>query len=322
MSLTSDKIALSRPWKALSHGHALDAIRLAALLVLIGCGILTPGFMSRLNLLSLATASSFVGCVAIGMTFITLGGSVMSFSLGITLSSTTVVFINLLPAGVVAAAAAALVFSALIMAFQGWVIGTFRANPIIISLAALSLISGAATWATGGLGVYPEAGEADALHGMIGPIPLPLIAFIASTLIGQLIISRTRFGRNLIMVGSNPRAARVAGVNVWQTITGSYLIAGLFTGLTAILMAARYSSGDLELGTGYDYTAISAVLVGGTSIAGGKGSPLRTLFGALGIATIQALLILWGFSTQMQYLAIGLVVLLVIMLQAVEGGRP
>jgi ribose/xylose/arabinose/galactoside ABC-type transport system permease subunit len=117
------------------------------------------------------------------------------------------------------------------------------------------------------------------------------------------------------MVGSNIRAAEAAGIETWHTATGAYVVAGLCTACSAVLMAARYASGDMEHGIGYDYQAISAVLVGGTAIGGGEGSALRTLAGAFIIALVQGLLLLNGFSTQMQYLTIGVIVLIVIMLQ-------
>jgi ribose/xylose/arabinose/galactoside ABC-type transport system permease subunit len=275
----------------------LDGLRLVGLSGLIACGVFTPGFLSKVSLLSLTTATSFVGCVAVGMTFITLGGNIMSFSLGVTLSASTIVFVSSLPLGIATAAGLALAFSALVTGAQGWIIGFFRANPIIVSLASLSLITGLATWITGGLGVYPEGDEAEGLRGAIGPVPIPLIALVGMVVLAQFVLSRTSFGRGLIMVGSNRRAAEV-------------------------LMAARYGSGDLELGIGYDYSAISALLVGGTAIQGGQGSAVRTMFGAFGIATVEALLVLWGFSTQAQYLAIGVIVLAVVMLQTAErSGR-
>jgi ribose/xylose/arabinose/galactoside ABC-type transport system permease subunit len=95
----------------------------------------------------------------------------------------------------------------------------------------------------------------------------------------------------------------------------------LCTALAGILMAARYSSGDLELGLGYDYSAISAVLVGGTAVGGGEGSAIRSLVGAFIIAVCQVLLLLHGYSTQIQYLAIGVIVLLVIMLQTLADAN-
>jgi ribose/xylose/arabinose/galactoside ABC-type transport system permease subunit len=299
----------------------LAAIRLAAVLALVAAAIGTPGFLTATSLFSLLTTMSFIGCVAVGMTFITLSGNVMSFCLGATLSVTTIVFMVSLPLGLAGALAVAFLFSAALTGIQGWIIGTVRANPIIVSMAVLALIYGFVTLFTGGRGVYPEGSETDVLKGRIGPVPLPLAAFLLTAVLGQFILSFTRFGRNLYMVGSNHRAAVAAGIVTWRTVTGAYVVAGLFTALSAVLMAARYASGDMEHGIGYDYHAISAVLVGGTAIQGGEGSALRTLLGTVIISVIQGLLLLWGFSTQMQYLIVGIIVLGVIMLHTLgESG--
>ena len=294
--------------------RTLLAIRVAALAALAAFALGTPGFLSNVSLVSLMTTMSFIGCVAIGMTFITLSGNIMSFALGATLGATTIVFTLSLPLGLAGALAVAFVFSAALTGLQGWIVGYFKANPIIVSMAVLALIYGFVTFFTAGRGIYPEGPEADILKGNIGPIPKPLAAFLLTVAIGQFILSFTRFGRNLYMVGSNLRAAEAAGIECWHTITGAYIVAGLCTACSAILMAARYASGDMEHGIGYDYQAISAVLVGGTAIGGGEGSALRTFSGAFIIALVEGLLLLNGFSTQMQYLTIGVIVLGVIML--------
>lgn len=298
--------------------RVLLAVRTVAVIALIAAAILTPGFLTRISLFSLFTTMAFIGCVAIGMTFITLSGNAMSFALGATLSATAIVFAACLPLGLIPAMALAFLFSAVLTGAQGWVIGYFRANPIIISMAVLGLIYGTATYLTGGQGVNPEGSDFDILKARIGPIPGPLAAFLLTVVVGQFVLSYTRFGRNLYMVGSNPRAAEAAGIVRWRTVTGAYVVAGLCTAFSAVLMAARYSSGDMTLGIGYDYSAISAVLVGGTAIQGGDGSAVRTLFGTMVISVIQGLLLLWGFSTQMQYLIVGLIVLGVIMLQTLR----
>jgi ribose transport system permease protein len=301
--------------------RTLVAIRVAAVLALVAAAIWTPGFLTATSLFSLLTTMSFIGCVAVGMTFITLSGNVMSFCLGATLSVTTIVFMVSLPLGLSGALIVAFLFSAALTGVQGWVVGYFRANPIIVSMAVLALIYGFVTYVTGGRGIYPEGDETDALKGRIGFVPIPLAAFLFTVVVGQFILSFTRFGRNLYMVGSNHRAAVAAGIITWRTVTGAYIVAGLFTALSAVLMAARYASGDMEHGIGYDYHAISAVLVGGTAIQGGEGSAVRTLVGTAIIAVIQGLLLLWGFTTPMQYLIVGIIVLGVIMLQTLGETR-
>ena len=311
----------TRLWPASPRKRTLYLIRAVALIGLVVFALLTPGFLSTISLISLLTTMSFIGCVAIGMTFITLSGNIMSFSLGATLGATTIVFTLCQSQGLAFALVVAFAFSAALTGAQGFLIGYFRANPIIVSMAALALIQGMVTYTTGGRGIFPEGSEASVLKGNFGLVPKSLAAFLVTVVIGQFILAYTRFGRNMIMVGSNPRAARAAGIEGWRTITGAYALAGLFTACSAVLMAARYASGEMDHGQGYDYHAISAVLVGGTFIGGGEGSALRTLAGAFVIAILEGLLLLNGFSTEWQYLTIGLLVLGVMMLQTLGGER-
>lgn len=239
----------------------------------------------------------------------------MSFSIGASMSATTIVFMVSVGLGLIPALILAFLFCAALNGIQGWIIGVFRANPIIISMAAYSLIIGSAIYITGGSGVYPLGNTTDILTHNLGPVPGPLAAFLLVAVIGQLILSFTRFGRNIYLVGANPHAAKAAGIEPWRTVMWAYALAGLFTAVSAVLIAARYRSGDMEHGIGYEYHAISAVLVGGTAIQGGQGSVLRTLLGTVFIALMQGLLILRGYGIEMQYLLIGLVVLAAIMLQ-------
>lgn len=290
-------------------------LRMLFIFALCAATAVTPGFFSTINILSLLTSASLIGCVAIAMTFITLSGNIMSFCLGATLSATTIVAMACLPFGVWPAITVALCFSAAVTGIQGWVIGYFRANPLIVSLAMLSLIYGFANWATGGRGLYPDSNELDLFKGRAFGLPIPLLAFFLSTVLAQCLLSGTRFGRNIFMVGSNERAAFAAGINIPATVTWAYIAAGVFTGVAAILIASRHASGDMEHGLGLDYAAISAVIVGGNAIEGGRGSALRTAGGLLVLTIMQGVLILHGFSTPMQHLATGVIVLVVVILQ-------
>ncbi|MDC7785944.1 ABC transporter permease [Rhodoplanes sp. TEM] len=298
----------------LPHAAVPAAVRSVLGLAMVAAVAVTPGFFSSINLLSLLTSMSLVGCVAVAMTFITLSGNIVSFSLGATLSATTIVLMASLDHGLWPAVGLALLFSMAITGVQGWIVGYFRANPVIVSLAMLSLIYGVANWATGGRGIYPTATELDVFKGRVAGLPIPLLAFAASVLLAQGLLSLTRMGRHAIMIGANERAATAAGIDVPGTITWVYVAAGLFTGIAAVLIAARHASGDMEHGIGLDYAAISAVIVGGNAIEGGRGSALRTAGGVLTISIVQGVLILWGFSTSAQALAVGLIVLLILLL--------
>ncbi len=296
-------------------------VRLAGLVGLVGWAVTSPGILSFPSFIALLNAVSFIGCVAVGMTFITLSGNIMSFALGATLSGAGLIFLGALGLGVVPAFLLAIIFGVVVTALQGVVIGRIKANPILTSIAALAIMFGSAQIITGGQSVYPAAKGSEIFNGKIANIPVSAIFFFFAVVIGQTILTFTSFGRALIMIGSNMRAADAAGIRVARVITVAYMLAGAFTAVPGILLSARYGSGDMELSAGYDYSAIAAVLVGGTAIEGGSGSIIRTLIGVTIIALVQIALILRGFSAQLQYLIMGLIVLAVILLHALGDKR-
>jgi ribose/xylose/arabinose/galactoside ABC-type transport system permease subunit len=307
----------SRAWAR----HLVLGIRIGGATAIAVFALSTPGFTSPISINALLNAISFIGCVAVGMTFITLTGNIMSLCLGATVSASALVFLASLSFGIVPAFLIAIAFGVVITAVQGALVGFFRANPILVSIAGLSLLIGGAALATGGQRIYPGGEGLQIFKGRVAGIPVEAFYFFATVLIGQLVLSWTRIGREMTMVGSNPRAAAAAGVGTAMAVTVAYMIAGACSAVAGVLLAARYGSGDMELGTGYDYTAIAAVLVGGTAIQGGSGSVIRTLIGVTIIAIIEVVLLLRGFSQQLQYLLTGIIVLAVIMLHTIGERR-
>jgi ribose/xylose/arabinose/galactoside ABC-type transport system permease subunit len=301
--------------------HVVMAIRIIAGGAIAYFALSTPGFTSPLAINSLLNAISFIGCVAVGMTFITITGNIMSLALGATVSASALVFLASLSLGVFPAFLVAILFGVVITAVQGALVGYIRANPLLVSIAALSLLIGGAALATGGQRIYPGGEGLQVFKGRVAGIPVEALYFFGTVVFGQFVLSWTRIGREMIMVGSNLRAAIAAGVNTARAITFAYVLAGACSAVSGVLLAARYGSGDMELGTGYDYTAIAAVLVGGTAIGGGSGSVVRTLIGVTAIAVIATVLLLRGFSQQWQYLITGLIVLAVIMLHTIGERR-
>jgi ribose/xylose/arabinose/galactoside ABC-type transport system permease subunit len=304
-----------------SARHVALVIRIGAAAAIAIFALTTPGFLSPLSINALLTAISFVGCVAVGMTFITLTGNIMSLALGATVSASALIFLASLSLGILPAFLVALLLGIVITGIQGFLVGHFRANPILVSVAALSLLLGGASFATGGHRIYPSGAGLAIFKGRFIGIPIDAWCFFATVAVGQFILSWTRIGRLMTMVGSNSRAATAAGVDTTSTVTIAYVLAGACAAISGVLLAARYGSGDMELGAGYDYTAIAAVLVGGTGIAGGSGSTVRTLVGVTVIAIIEVVLLLRGFSEQLQYLITGLIVLCVIMLHTLGERR-
>ena len=301
--------------------HLVLVVRILAGAMIAIFALTTPGFTSPLSVNALLNAISFIGCVAVGMTFITLTGNIMSLCLGATVSASALIFLASLSLGVAWAFLLAMLFGIVITAAQGMLVGYLRANPILVSIAGLSLLIGAAALATGGQRIYPGGAGLAMFKGRVVGIPVETIYFFATAAIGQCILSYTRLGRVMVMVGSNLRAAKAAGIDTAIVVTLAYAIAGACSAVSGVLLAARYGSGDMEIGAGYDYAAIAAVLVGGTGIQGGSGSVLRTTIGVTVVAIIEVVLLLRGFSQQLQYLITGLMVLAVIMLHSVGERR-
>ena len=296
-------------------------VRIVAIAALAIYALSTPGFTTPISLNALLNAISFIGCVAVGMTFITLTGNIMSLSLGATVSASALTFLASLSFGILPAFLIAIVFGVVVTAAQGALVGYFRANPILVSIAGLSLLIGGAALATGGHRIYPGGEGLQIFKGRVAGIPVEALYFFATVIIGQFILSWTRLGRVMTMVGSNARAATAAGISPAIAVTVAYVIAGACSAVSGILLAARYGSGDMEIGAGYDYAAIAAVLVGGTAIQGGSGSVIRTLVGVTVIAIIEVVLLLRGFNQQLQYLITGIIVLCVIMLHTIGERR-
>src|SRR6478736_5158008 len=136
--------------------HLVLAVRLIAGAAIAAFALATPGFTSPLSINALLNAISFIGCVAVGMTFITITGNIMSLCLGATLSASALVFLASLSAGILPAFLLTLLFGIVVTAAQGVLVGFFRANPILVSIAGLSLLIGGADLATGGVRIYPS----------------------------------------------------------------------------------------------------------------------------------------------------------------------
>ena len=152
----------------------------------------TPGFTSPLSVNALLNAVSFIGCVAVGMSFITLTGNIMSLCLGATVSASALIFLASLSLGISAAFLLALAFGVAVTAAQGLLVGYIRANPILVSIAGLSLLIGGAALVTGGQRIYPGGTGLQMFKGRVAGIPVEALYFFATVIVGQFILSWTR----------------------------------------------------------------------------------------------------------------------------------
>ena len=276
----------------------------------------TTGFLTVSNMKAILTAASFVGIIAVGLTVIVLSGNLFSLALGQTAAISAMVFLYSLRWGLVAAILLTLALGLAIGAVQGFTIGAWGANPIIVTIGAAGIMEGMAVWLSHGQSIIPPTDETSwqRLGQPVLGLPAPVYIFIVVTVILAVVMRRTRFGRQTYLLGENRVAARAAALPITLLTVGAFGIASLYTAGSGILIGATSANASLLLVGSYTYDAIAAALVGGNAVTGGRGSIARTAVGAIFIATISDMLLLRGYSTGGQILVRGVIVVVVVVL--------
>lgn len=319
------RVALEQRFGPLDEWRSLRGLftGLAALglVVLVVLALTTDRFLTVENIKAILSSASIVGIMALGLTFITLIGSLVSLAIAATAVMGAMVFLVELNLGLVPALAISMAAGAAVTALQGLIIGAWGANPVILTIGAGFLLSGITTKASAGVIVQPTGGGWETLNSTPLGVPLGVYVMVALALLFQFVLKRTVLGRRVILIGENRQAARAAGMRIPRITAIAFAIAGASFALGGAFLGAfnKGASAQLEGTTTFD--VIAAVLVGGTLISGGRGSALRTLAGAIIIATISDLLLLRGFDTGAQVLLKGVLVVLVVVATFVTSGR-
>jgi putative xylitol transport system permease protein len=300
-------------------------------LVFIGiCLILalaTPNFFTSSNLINIVRQSSYRTIVAVGMTFVILTAGI-DLSVGGIIALSGVVGCMVLvhpglplPLALALGIGAGVAAGAALGAVNGIAITRFNLPPFIATLA-IWFIAGR----DGGLAFLVNNGQPvfnlpDSFltlgGGSIAGVPVPIIFMVVAVIAGHVVLTRTRFGRYVYAVGGNEEAAWLSGINVRQVKLAVYVISGLLAGLSGMLLAARLASGDPKTGVGQELDVIAAVVVGGTSLFGGRGTILGTLVGALIIGVLNNGLNLLNISSYWQPVVKGGVILLAVLIDQV-----
>jgi ribose/xylose/arabinose/galactoside ABC-type transport system permease subunit len=293
------------------------AVWIGALTVLTVYGAATTtGFMTVSNLKAILTAAAFVGIIAIGLTVIMLSGNLFSLALGQTAAVAAMFFLYSLQFGLALAIVLSLLLGLVIGAVQGFAVGAWGANPIIITIGAAGLMEGLAVWLSHGQSIIPPA-SATSYERLAEPlfgVPAPVYVFLALTAVLEVVMRRTRFGRQIYLLGENRVAARAAALPITLLTTAAFALTSFFTAGAGVLIGASSQNASLLLTGSYTYDAIAAALVGGNAVTGGRGSILRTAAGAIFIATISDMLLLRGYTTGGQILVRGIIVVVVVVL--------
>jgi ribose/xylose/arabinose/galactoside ABC-type transport system permease subunit len=300
----------------------LAVVGLAAGVAIVIVAVLTRRFLTWDNIKAIFSSASLVGIMALGLTFITLVGSLVSLAVAPIAVVCAMAFLSALGLGLVPALVIAMALGAVINAGQGALIGAWNVNAVILTIGAGFLIDGFAQTVHGGKIILPAGGGYATLNSTPLGVPVAVYVMVGLAIAFQLVLKRTVLGRQILLVGSNRRAARAAGLPIGRITTAAFALAGASIGLGGAFLGAFNTGASAYLEGTLTFDAIAAVLVGGTAITGGRGSILRTLGGALAIATISDVLLLRGLATGAQILFKGVLVVAVVVITQVRlGGR-
>lgn len=295
-----------------------NIIYIAFVIMLIGLSVFTSSFLQMKNLVNVLRQATVVGVLSMGMTFVIIGGGI-DLSVGSTMAlasciaaaystSTTAIPLPL-------AIALGCLVGIVVGALNGIVVAYLGVVPFIATLGMQYAVRGVALVYTGGRPINTLTTAFTNLgKGYAGPIPVPVIIFAIVALISWFFLAKTQFGRYIYAIGGNEKAALVSGLRVKQLKFLSYVINGMTAALAGILLAARVAVGSPTAGESYDLLAITAVVVGGTSNAGGTGGILPSIIGVFIVTVMNNGMDLLGISGYYQKIVTGVVVLLAVII--------
>lgn len=287
------------------------------LLMVLAFALGTDAFLSSANLLNLLRQSAPMLIVAVAMTFVITAGGI-DLSVGSTVALVNALAAILLQAGLPwpLVVPAMLALGALVGAIQGWFIAYEGIPAFIVTLAGLSVLRGVALLLTEGFSIpiSPESWFVQIGRGWVLGVPLPAVLAVVVALAGWITLTQAGFGRYVTAIGANMEAARRAGIDVRRTIVGCYGLTGIAAAIAGIVIAARLGSGSSNAAVGFELEVIAAVVLGGTSLMGGRGTVVGTVLGGLTIAVIGNGLILAHVSPFFTQIVTGLIILAAIWL--------
>jgi ribose transport system permease protein len=310
-----DVAPAGRPWRRIQLQEA--ALPVVVLLLLIAGSLADrEAFLTRDNLLTVLTQASVTGVVAVGMTFVIATGGI-DLSVGSMLAAASIA------GGLVGEQQSlpfmlgAIGFGLLLGLVNGVAVSYGRIVPFIATLAMFAGARGLALWMSDktpitllDLDVVRDIGR-----GEVAGVPKAALVFVAVTVGGWVLLNRTRYGRHVVAVGGNREAARMAGIRISPVVTSVYVLSGLCVGIAAVLLSGRLGSASPVSGNLLELDAIAAVVIGGTSLAGGRATITGTFLGVITFGLVFNLLNLLDMPSELQQLTKGVIILAAAALQ-------
>ncbi len=288
-------------------------------LLIVLAALFINGFASVVNITDVFNRAAPIGIVAVGMTFVVISGNYLDLSVVAQVATAAVIFIGVsnnynIPVAVLAALVVALLYGAI----NGVAVGYFKANAVIVTLSTTYIGLGILRWLSGGSIFFgPSDGPIKAMGEIkIATIPLSMIVLVVMALVLSFVLRRTTFGFLVRSVGSNPEATRLSGVSTPRVVLGAFVITAIAAMIGGFVLAAFSNTAVSSMATGFDFRALAAIIIGGTSVFGGRGSVLRTLLGVIFISVLTNVLVLSKIGFGWQQIAIGVLIVFAVSVDA------
>jgi ribose transport system permease protein len=290
-------------------------------LLFIVFSVLTSSFYSPGNLLDILLQSSINAMIAVGMTLVVMARGI-DLSVGSVVGLTSMITASLLPINPLLGIVAGIVLGIVCGLINGVLIAKLKLPDFIVTLGMLSIYRGAALIYTDGKPIYGIDATFRAIFaGDVAGIPTPVIFALAIALVAFLVVRYTALGEQIIAVGGNEEAARLAGINIDRVKICVYAISGLLATFAGFVLIGRIGAAEPIGGTGFELQAIGAAVIGGASLFGGEGNPLGALVGALTLGAMQNGLTLLNVPSFWQLVATGVVVIVAVFADQVTRKR-
>lgn len=298
-----------------------ETVWLVLLALAAGLALASENFLTASNLLNVLRQVTIVGLCAIGMTVVLIGGN-FDLSVGATVTLAAVVSVTMQPVDAAGTALAILVPLALglgVGAVNGAIVGGLRANSIVVTVGTQFIVVGLVLLYVEGAHVRVD--DATAFYvaiaaGYLLGVPMPVYLFLLPLLLLHLLMRTTVFGRYVRAIGNNREAARLMGVPVARYILLTFMLSGATAAASGVLLASRVRNLDPTAGIGYEFAALTATVLGGTRLTGGRGSLLHTFAGVLILGVLANGMTLLNLSYNLQLLLQGLILVAAVALDA------
>lgn len=294
----------------------------ALLVEIILFSLLNKNFVKLSNFMSIGLYAAIVGCISCSVTFVNISGMI-DISVGSQIAVVGMVAALVSSSGQnwAVTVLAALGAGVLCGAINGFFITVLKLNAFITSIATMQTFRGLAFLLSDGMSItISDAAYKFIGRGYVLGVPMSLWIMALSYIIFHLISKYTVFGRNVYLIGGNPQASFLSGIKVNSMRFKIYLLNGLMAGISGVLLSAQTGAGIPAAAANYNMTALSAVILGGAALTGGKGTIFGTFLGSMVLAVLQNGMTMNSIGSYWQDIVIGLVLILSISIDAIKGG--